>query len=102
MKISAHKVVGDVGKPGQIVNRPTPTASFDRYPYLKHSTADQTLADYLTRKKRYEALDTLQPLTEAPKKLTFKEWLKKSSFIEPDETMYCWLEDCWKAAQENV
>lgn len=94
MKISAHKVVGDVGKPGQL--------SFDRHPYLKHSTADQTLADYLTRKKRYEALDTLQPLTEAPKKLTFKEWLKKSSFIEPDETMYCWLEDCWKAAQENA
>ena len=34
-------------------------------------------------------------------KLTFKQWLKKSSYVEPDETTYCWLEDCWNAAQEN-
>lgn len=114
MKIPPHKVVSDVGKPGQIVNRPTPTASFDRYPYLKHSTADQTLADYLTRKKRYEALDTLQPLTEAPKKLTFEEWMnsKFEGVFGYDNTrpkdFILWgmpgylVYEVWKAAQENV
>jgi len=103
MKIPPHKVVGDVGKPGQIVNRPTPTASFDRYPYLKHSTADsgdQTLGDYLARKKRYEALGSLQPLAEAPKKLTFEDWYKPEFAVTEDE--YARLRICWKAAQENV
>lgn len=95
MNIPAHKVVGDVGKPGQL--------SFDRHPYLKHSTADSgdhTLADYLTRKKRYEALDTLQPLTEASKKLTFEEWypLNKNK-IGYD---YATAQFIWKAAQENA
>lgn len=52
---------------------------------------DATLADYITRKQR-----------QYREKLTFKEWLKKSSFVEPDETTYCWLEECWNAAQENV
>jgi len=61
--------------PGQIVN-------------------EVTLADYLHNKEiRYATLD---------KKMTFKEWLKKSSFVVPDETVYCWLEDCWYAAQENA
>ena len=44
------------------------------------------LSDYIARK------------TDEPPKITFKEWLKKSSFVEPDETVYCWLEDCWNAA----
>jgi len=93
----AHKVVGDVNKPGQTVN------SFDRYPYLKHSTADsgdQTLGDYLARKKRYEALGSLQPLAEAPKKLTFEDWYKPEFAVTEDE--YARLRICWKAAQENV
>ena len=112
MKIPPHKVVGDVGKPGQIVNRPAPTASFDRYPYLKHSTADSgdhTLADYLTRKKRYEALDTLQPLTEAPKKLTFGQWADTATDFDIEQVDFVYhglvwemLEKCWKAAQENA
>lgn len=108
MNIPAHKVVGDVGKPGQIINPhydgPSAKAegllSFDRYPYLKHSTADQTLADYLTRKKRYEALDTLQPLTEAPKKLTFEEWWEDAQHWAPFEEHP--EKAIWKAAQENV
>ena len=38
---------------------------------------------------------------EMKKKLSFEEWLRKSSFVIPDETIYEWLQDCWKAAQEN-
>jgi hypothetical protein len=66
MSIPAHKVIGDVGKPGQV-----------------------TLADYIAKKD------------DSPKRITFKEWLKKSSFVEPDETVYCWLEDCWNAARKE-
>jgi hypothetical protein len=64
------------------------TKNFDREPYLKHSNVapDVTLSDYIARKQ------------EESKRITFKEWLKKSSFVEPDETVYCWLEDCWIAA----
>lgn len=47
---------------------------------------ETTLAQYIKRKE------------EGPARITFKEWLKKSSFVEPDETVYCWLEDCWNAA----
>ena len=59
-------------------------------PFLKHSTAEpqqeQYLSQYIARKQ------------EEPMRITFKEWLKKSSFVEPDETVYCWLEECWNAA----
>lgn len=47
---------------------------------------EHTLNDYIKRK------------TEEPSRITFKAWLKKSSFVEPDETVYCWLEECWNAA----
>ncbi len=62
-------------------------------PAHKDSTAGQirndiTLADYIKRK---------EPLN----KLTFEEWLRQSSFIEPDAGTYSWLKDCWQAAQEN-
>ena len=36
-----------------------------------------------------------------PRKLTFEEWLRQSSFVEPDAGTYLWMKDCWKAAQEN-
>lgn len=57
--------------------------SFDRHPYLKHSPAEP-----------YQA-----PVVK--KKLSFEEWLHKSSFVIPDSTTREWLQDCWKAAQEN-
>jgi hypothetical protein len=98
----AHKVAGDAGKPHQIVNRPTPTATFDRYPYLKHSTADQTLSDYLTRKKRYEALSTLQPLAEAPKKLSFDLWFNMRWHGGTAPVSIATAREIWKAAQENA
>ena len=100
--IPAHKVVGDVDKPGQIVN----SDAFDRYPYMKHSTAEpmnedqvKTLGDYLTRKKRYAALDTLQPINTV-KKLAFEDWAKARGIV--GHVYYNEYLDCWKAAQENI
>lgn len=72
----AHK--DTVNTPGQVVN-------------------EVTLGDYIARKQRNEAFNQVKK----ENKLTFKQWLKKSSYVEPDETTYCWLEDCWNAAQEN-
>ena len=90
----AHKYVGDGGKPGQL--------SFDRYPYMKHSTADprdeRTLNEYIARKA--DDFDYFKPTQQDPvvKKLTFEEWLRQSSFVEPDAGTYLWLKDCWNAA----
>jgi hypothetical protein len=70
MSVPFHKQTDPAKQAGQIVN-PIP---------------EQFLHQYIERK------------TEEPKKITFKEWLKKSSFVEPDETVYCWLEECWNAA----
>jgi hypothetical protein len=86
---SAHKVIGDENKPGQIVNKP-----------------DQTLGDYLARKKRYAALDDLSAEVNAPPKKTFKEWSIER--YGTDLTQYyvemCSADmlECWKAAQENA
>ena len=105
MKVPAHKVVGDVGKPGQWVN------------------PDVTLGDYLARKKRYDALDTVKldninkvkteccgnPLRgcmDCPpaKKLTFEEWW--SQLLPAWRKTYCVdkeaVQRIWKAAQDNV
>lgn len=89
MSIPFHKQTDASKQAGQIVfSPPVPNTGFDREPYLKHSNVapDVTLSDYIARKQ------------EEPKRITFKEWLKKSSFVEPDETVYCWLEECWNAA----
>jgi len=94
IRTPAHKQTEEAKLPGQIVAAPDKapgvTKDFDRHPYLKTSTADQTLGDYYKKKM------------DAPKKLTFEEWLKTSSFVIPDHTIYEWLSDCWKAAQKNV
>ena len=74
MSIPAHKVVGDVGKPGQL--------SFDRYPYLKHSTAE--------------------PQINTPKKLTFEEWLKTTNITTDDTLLYNWGITVWQAAMAAV
>lgn len=93
MSVPAHKVVGDDYKPGQL--------TFDRYPYLKHSTADQTLGDYLARKRRYDALDTvaLEKVNNV-KKLTFEQWYKQCMI--DFNGRHPSAETVWKAAQENV
>lgn len=95
MKIPAHKVVGDVGKPGQhVYNKPE---------YVSEPQV-QTLGDYLTRKKRYAALDTVAlEQINAVKKLTFEEWWEENGgrVGNPDFAEII-FSDCWKAAQENV
>ena len=83
IRTPAHKQTDPSKAPGM-------TKDFDRHPYLKTSTADQTLGDYYKKKM------------DAPKKLTFDEWLKTSSFVIPDHTIYEWLSDCWQEAQKNV
>lgn len=82
MSVPFHKQTDPNKQAGQHVY------SFDREPYLKHSNVapDVTLSDYIARKQ------------EEPKRITFEEWLKKSSFVEPDETVYCWLKECWNTA----
>lgn len=60
-------------------------------------SADLTLGDYITRKQRAAAFDDVAK----EKKLSFDDWLRRSSFVIPDATIYDWLSDCWKAAQEN-
>ena len=72
MTIPAHKVMGDAGKPGQL--------SFDRYPYLKHSTAE--------------------PQINTPKRLTFEEWWEDAQHWVPFEEHP--EKAIWKAAQENA
>lgn len=70
MSVPFHKQTDPNKQAGQVV-----------FPIL-----EQFLHQYIARK------------TDEPERITFKEWLKKSSFVEPDETVYCWLEDCWNAA----
>jgi hypothetical protein len=91
MTTPAHKVVGDVGKPGQIV--PSPSAP----------GTDLTLSDYLARKRRYAALDTVAlEKINAVKKLTFDEWFTvyRNKFHWSIDKNDCF--EAWKAAQENV
>jgi len=67
--------------------------AFDRYPYMKHSTADKTLADYIGR---------LDSDRKFPGKLTFDEWYAS---VEPetyDKTEYACMKMAWNAAKENV
>lgn len=79
MSVPFHKQTDPAKQAGQFVNQ-TPE--------------NLTLAGYIKTVKRAQAFDDVAN----EKKLTFKEWLKKSSFVEPDETVYCWLEECWNAA----
>ena len=70
---------------------------FDRYPYMKHSTAepqkqDVTLADYIKRKQE----------NAVQKNLTFQEWWKtaymKPAFLHIGDRE---AEMIWNAAQGN-
>jgi len=106
--VPAHKQTNPEHKPGQQVNPVNPLGFVDK-----------TLGDYIRRKdginKAFEAVKKEccgNPLRTGPngrgcencpplKKLTFEEWLHQSSFVEPDAGTKLWLQDCWKAAQEN-
>jgi len=95
--------------------------SFDRYPYLKHSTVEdmtfkpahkdtqhppgqvrptdaelkgqQTLSDYIRSIKRSEAFDTVAQ----EKKLTFDEWWGTMEYPNP-LTHYTWAQQIWHTA----
>ncbi len=95
MKIPAHKVVGDFGKPGQhVFSPPVPNTGFDREPYLKHSAAEpqqeQYLSQYIAKKD------------DTPKRITFAEWSKERHGY--DLTQHYFVMDsadmleCWNAA----
>jgi hypothetical protein len=78
--------------PGQIDN----TKALDAFAYVPKR---HTLGEYIDKTLKHEAMLERQVLK---KKMTFDEWLRLSSFIEPDAGTRIWLQDCWKAAQENV
>lgn len=91
IRTPAHKQTDPEKAPG--------TCSFDRYPYMKHSTAktpevEQYLHQYIERKQ-----------AETPKKLTFDAWLHHRFPAGVEGYAYMLnigdLEQCWKAAQEN-
>ena len=54
----------------------------------------RTLSDYIRSINKAQAFDDVARET----KLTFDEWLRQSSFVEPDAGTYSWLKDCWNAA----
>lgn len=89
IKTPAHKQTDPAKAPGQV--------SFDRYPYMKHSTADQTLGDYITRTSRAQALDDVA----AEKKLTFEGWYARNEHLTHNKTEYDCMKLAWNAAQEN-
>ncbi len=82
----AHKQDDPAKKPGQL--------HFDRHPYLKYNTTDQTLADYIARKESFN-------------KLTFKDWIDEyyPSSERPDgfeeDWRYRMMQAAFKAGQEN-
>lgn len=90
----AHKEDDPDKKPGQIVFRP-------ETPPPGHGFTDQTLADYIARKRRADAFD----IVAAEKKMTFEEWWKEVNKPvygdKPFEYMVDAAEAAWKAAQEN-
>jgi len=94
IRTPAHKQTDPNKAPG--------TCNFDRYPYMKHSTAktpeiEQYLHQYIARKQ-----------AETPKKLTFDDWymMEFLQLVEDAERSKVWclaaLKRCWEAAQENM
>ena len=93
MSTPAHKVIGDVCKPGQL--------SFDRHPYMKHSTAeswDKTLGDYIARKSKHDALTAVNN----EQKMSFNDWAKQHNLQQHYTIQEIdLLRLGWNAAQEN-
>ena len=91
----AHKVVGDVGKPGQTTN----PLGFVIQP------SEKTLAEYIERKTQHEAFNHVK--NEC--KLTFDEWyqhryaaiLRMPYFGELKAAHFRKMGECWRVAQEN-
>lgn len=102
MNKPAHKNLDN--PPGQIVTSPEAvvTPGFDRYPYLpKSNMLPKTLGDMIDDVKKHEEM-----LMNQKKKLTFDEWLSHrfpAGFEEFDGNLdVSDLEQCWKAAKEDM
>ena len=78
--IPFHKQTHWLKQPGQV--------SFDRMPFLKHSTAEPqqetTLAQYSERK------------TDAPKRMTFHEWARQHNVNGLPLSLHGLSEDEWE------
>ena len=91
MSIPAHKVIGDKGKPGQVVSSPM----------APDTKPDVTLNDYIARKTECCG-NPLRGCKDCPppKKMTFDEWYNQnwdwSLPLHRED-----IEDVWQAAQEN-
>lgn len=92
----AHKEDDPAKKPGQIVT--SPVAAVTRGESV---TIDKTLTDYIARKRRQDAFDTVAQ----EKKLTFDEWYSPTNgpwhWQFEDKLFIECMRECWKAAQEN-
>ncbi len=76
MSIPAHKVIGDKGKPGQVVSSPM----------APDTKPDVTLNDYIARKTECCG-NPLRGCKDCPppKKITFDEWFAKNEDEVNDE-----------------
>jgi hypothetical protein len=83
------------------------TPGFDRHPYLKHSTADQSLGDYIHRKYRNDAFNSVnaeKKLVSDSQKLTFEEWFEEWYKLLPMYKGFINRADmkaAWQAGQKN-
>jgi len=94
VSIPAHKVIGDKGKPGQVVSSPL----------APDTKPDVTLNDYIARKTECCG-NPLRGCKDCPppKKMTFDEWLDEfyPSSERPDDPNYYFivaLKEAWTTA----
>jgi hypothetical protein len=93
--MSMHKSI--IGQTVGGASVKTDTGSFDRYPYMKHSTAEQTLGDYVARKIQHEGL---QAVSVEQQRKKFEEWYNGQRHNEPWNLPHIermW--QCWATAQ---
>jgi hypothetical protein len=91
IRIPPHKQTDPDKKPGQIVYPITTPLGF----VIQHP--DKTLSDYIQRKTRQEAFNSVQQ----ERKLSFDEWWKTQVFAGFKDDPVEYLRNVWKAAQEN-
>lgn len=89
MSIPAHKVIGDKGKPGQVVSSPL----------APDTKPDVTLNDYIARKTECCG-NPLRGCKDCPppKKLTFDEWINNPDNWRMGDNKYDDLLALWNAA----
>ena len=90
--IPAHKQTNHSKQPGQV--------SFDRMPFLKHSTAEPGLAlesgEFIPAKE-LTLNDYIAKKQDEPRRITFVEWFT-NQYGNPDDEVYDWSLKAWNAA----